>query len=216
MENILQINFTILLDLLGTFAFAVSGIRLASGKKMDWFGAYVIGLVTAIGGGTLRDLLLGVTPFWMLNAQYFLTTGAALVAVLMFKDRLFRWGSVLFLFDAIGLGLFTVVGITKSVHAGLPFWVCIVMGGITGSVGGVTRDVLLNEAPLIFQKDIYALACVTGGGVYFLCAYCHFPSGVTEIIAATTVITCRLLAVKFHIHLPQLQHIGDVPKDKAE
>ena len=74
----LGINFTILLDLLGTFAFAVSGIRSASGRKIDWFGAYIIGLVTAIGGGTLRDVLLGVTPFWMLDVTYFLTTGVAL------------------------------------------------------------------------------------------------------------------------------------------
>jgi uncharacterized membrane protein YeiH len=205
----LEFNFTILLDLLGTFAFAISGIRFASGKQIDWFGAYIIGLVTAIGGGTLRDLLLDVTPFWMLDPKYFLTTGVALIATLLFKDKLFKWGSTLFLFDTIGLGLFTIVGITKSMDAGLPFWVCIVMGAITGSVGGVIRDVLLNEVPLIFRKDIYALACVAGGGVYFLCIYFHLPTGVTETIAALTVIVFRLVAVRFHIHLPQLQPIDN-------
>jgi uncharacterized membrane protein YeiH len=203
-----QLNFNILLDLLGTFAFAISGIRLASGKQIDWFGAYIIGLVTAIGGGTMRDLLLDVTPFWMLDGKYFLTTGIALIATLLFKDKLFKWGNTLFLFDTIGLGLFTIVGITKSIDAGLPFWVCIVMGTITGSVGGVIRDVLLNEVPLIFRKDIYALACVAGGGVYFLCSYFNLPAGVTEMIAALTVIVFRLLAVKFHIHLPQLQSLN--------
>src|SRR5690554_430823 len=135
----MNINFTILLDLIGTFAFAVSGIRLASGKQIDWFGAYIIGLVTAIGGGTTRDLLLGATPFWMLDATYFLTTGFALVVTLLFKEKLFKLGSTLFLFDAIGLGLFTIVGITKSLDAGLPIWVCIIMGTVTGSVGGVFR-----------------------------------------------------------------------------
>lgn len=205
----MEFNFTILLDLLGTFAFAISGIRFASGKQIDWFGAYIIGLVTAIGGGTLRDLLLDVTPFWMLDPKYFLTTGVALIATLLFKDKLFKWGSTLFLFDTIGLGLFTIVGITKSMDAGLPFWVCIVMGAITGSVGGVIRDVLLNEVPLIFRKDIYALACVAGGGVYFLCIYFHLPTGVTETIAALTVIVFRLVAVRFHIHLPQLQPIDN-------
>lgn len=210
----MQINFTILLDLLGTFAFAVSGIRLASGKQIDWFGAYILGLVTAIGGGTMRDLLLDVTPFWMLDFKYFLTTGVALISILLFKDKLFKWGSTLFLFDTIGLGLFTIVGITKSIDAGLPLWVCIVMGTITGSLGGVLRDVLLNEVPLIFRRDIYALACVAGGGVYFLCSYFSLPTGITEIIAAATVITFRLLAVKFHIHLPQLQMIND--KSKSE
>lgn len=210
----MQINFTILLDLLGTFAFAVSGIRMASGKQIDWFGAYIIGLVTAIGGGTLRDVLLDVTPFWFLDVKYILTTGLALVAILLFKEKLYQLGSTLFLFDTIGLGLFTVVGITKSIAAGLPFWVCIIMGTITGSVGGVVRDVLLNEVPLIFRKDIYALACVAGGGVYFLCSALDFNADVTAIIAAITVIALRLLSVKFHIHLPQLQPTQKDSKSK--
>ena len=212
----MNFNFTILLDLLGTFAFAISGIRLASGKQMDWFGAYIIGLVTAIGGGTLRDLLLDVTPFWMLEGKYFLTTGVALIATLLFKDKLFKWGSTLFLFDTIGLGLFTIVGITKSIDAGLPFWVCIIMGTITGSVGGVIRDVLLNEVPLLFRKDIYALACVAGGGVYFLCTYLILPTGIIETIAALTVIVFRLIAVKYHLHLPQLQPLNSKSKDRKE
>lgn len=206
-----QLNFTIILDLLGTFAFAISGIRIASGKQIDWFGAYIIGLVTAIGGGTLRDLLLDVTPFWMLDAKYFLTTGVALLTTILFKEKLFRWGSTLFLFDTIGLGLFTIVGITKSMDAGFSFWVCMVMGTITGSVGGVIRDVLLNEIPLLFRKDIYALACLAGGGVYFICGYFNLPIGVAELIAAATVIAIRLIAVKFHIHLPQLQPINKHP-----
>lgn len=210
----MQFNFTILLDLLGTFAFAISGIRLASGKQIDWFGAYIIGLVTAIGGGTLRDIMLDVTPFWMLDAKYFLTTAVALFATLLFKNRLFKWGSTLFLFDTIGLGLFTIVGFTKSMDAGLPIWVCIVMGTITGSFGGVIRDVLLNEVPLIFRKDIYALACVAGGGVYFICSYFELPTSVTEIIAALMVIVFRLIAVKFHIHLPLLHPIeSDLEED---
>jgi uncharacterized membrane protein YeiH len=203
----LQINFTTILDLLGTFAFAISGIRLASGKQIDWFGAYIIGLVTAIGGGTARDLLLDVTPFWMLDGKYFITTGVALLATLLFKEKIFRWRNTLFLFDAIGLGLFTIVGISKSIAAGLPFWVCIVMGTITGSVGGVVRDVLLNEVPLLFRKDIYALACVAGGVIYFICTYFNLATGLTELIAALTVIVIRLVALKFHLHLPILKPI---------
>lgn len=209
----MELNFTTIIELLGTFAFAISGIRLASGKHIDWFGAYIIGLVTAIGGGTLRDLLLDVTPFWILDAKYFLTTGVALISTLLFKDKLFKWGSTLFLFDTIGLGLFTIVGITLSIKAGLPLWVCIVMGTITGTVGGVVRDVLLNQVPLIFRKDIYALACVAGGGVYFVCSYFNLPTDITEIIAASTVIILRLVAVKFHLHLPQLQPLNDKTKD---
>ncbi|MGI8599733.1 MAG: trimeric intracellular cation channel family protein [Chitinophagaceae bacterium] len=132
-----QTSFTTFLDQPGTFAFAFSGIRLVSGKQIDWFGAYIIGLVTAIGGGTIRDLLLDVTPFWMLDGKYFLTTAAALLVTILFKEKVFRWGNTLYLFDAIGLGLFTIVGISKSLDAGLPFWVCIIMGAITGSVARV-------------------------------------------------------------------------------
>ena len=206
-QKSLQVNFTTLLDLLGTFAFAISGIRLASGKQIDWFGAYIIGLATAIGGGTARDLLLDVTPFWMLDGKYFLTTGVALLVTLLFTDRIAKWGNTLFLFDAIGLGLFTIVGISKSMEAGLPFWVCIVLGTITGSVGGVIRDVLLNEVPLLFRKDIYALACVAGGLVYFICHYFNLSTGLTRLIAALTVILIRMLALKFHIQLPVLKPV---------
>ena len=209
----MQLNFTIILDLLGTFAFAISGIRLASGKQIDLFGAYIIGLVTAIGGGTLRDILLDVTPFWMLDVKYILTTGVALFATILFKDKLFKWGSTIFLFDTIGLGLFTIIGITKSMDAGLPFWACIIMGTITGSLGGVIRDVLLNQVPLLLQRDIYALACVAGGVVYFTFDYFNLPAGITETIAALTVVALRIIATKFHIHLPQLQPIGSKSKE---
>ena len=205
--------FTIILDLAGTFAFAISGIRLASGKQIDWFGAYIIGLVTAIGGGTTRDLLLGVTPFWILHSRYFITTGAALLATLLFKEKLFRWHFTLFIFDTIGLGLFTVVGITKSFEAGLPFWVCVVMGTITGSLGGVVRDILLNEVPLLLRKDIYALACVAGGLVYFLCIYLSLSIALTEIIAASVVIIVRVVSLKYHIHLPLLSSIKQDNKE---
>ena len=197
-------QFTTILDLLGTFAFAISGIRLAAGKNLDWFGAYVIGLVTAIGGGTVRDLLLDVTPFWMLDPKYLLVTGVALVATILFRQKIFNLGGPLFLFDAIGLGLFTVVGITKSHLMELPFWVCIAMGTITGSVGGVIRDVLLNQVPLLFRKDIYALACVAGGIIYFAGNSIGLSAGVTGSVAALAIIVIRLIAVKFHIHLPVL------------
>lgn len=204
----MDMNFTMLLDLIGTFAFAISGIRLASKKQIDWFGAYVIGLVTAIGGGTLRDLLLGVTPFWMMDSMYFLTTAAALIITFLFKGNILKWGNALFLFDAIGLGLFTIVGITKSMDAELPFWVCIAMGTITGTVGGVIRDILLNEVPLLFRKDIYAVACVAGGVVYFISVFFGFQTGVTEFLAAATVIVLRLLAIHFRVHLPQFRPIS--------
>lgn len=197
------------LDLLGTFAFAISGLRMASGKRIDWFGAYIIALVTAIGGGTTRDLLMDVRPFWMENSMYFITTGIAFISAILFKDKLFRWGSTLFMFDAIGLGMFTVVGISKSLAMGLPFWVCIIMGTITGSLGGVFRDVLLNKVPLLLTRDIYALASLFGGLVYFLFYKLGFSSNITELMTAITVIVTRLIAVKFHLQLPLLKPIKE-------
>lgn len=205
--NIFEFSFTSLLGLLGTFAFAVSGIRMAATRKNDWFGAYIIGLVTAIGGGTVRDLLLNERAFWMLDPMYITVTGLALLVTVIFKDKILKLGKTLFLFDTIGLGLFTVVGITKSVEAGLPFWVCIIMGAITGTVGGVIRDVLLNKVPLLFQRDIYALASIAGGIVYFGCVHFNVYLEFIEITATVTVISLRLIAVKYHIHLPKLEDI---------
>lgn len=193
------------IDYLGTFAFAISGIRLASAKNFDWFGAYVVGLVTAIGGGTVRDLLLGVTPFWMIQSSYLVITGIALIATILFSKHLVRINNTFFIFDSIGLGLFVVVGIERSISAGFPVWVSIVMGMITGSTGGIIRDILINEVPLIFRKDIYALACVLGGMVFFGCEYLQFSHTISQILAVSSVIIIRVLAVKYHLGLPNLK-----------
>ena len=146
-------NFLTLIDYIGTFAFAISGIRLASAKRFDWFGAYVVGFVTAVGGGTIRDLIV---------------TALALGFVILFGRYVIRLNNTFFIFDAIGLGLFAVVGIEKSITYGYPMWVGLIMGTLTGAAGGVLRDTLINEVPLIFRKEIYALACVFGGLVYYV------------------------------------------------
>jgi uncharacterized membrane protein YeiH len=198
-------NLIDLIDYLGTFAFAISGIRLSSAKRFDWFGAYVVGLVTAIGGGTTRDVLLGITPFWMLRPSYLIVTGIALIVVILFSRHLVRLKNTFFIFDTIGLGLFVVVGIERTLDAHFPFWVAIVMGMITGSIGGVIRDLLINEVPLIFRKDIYALACVAGGIVFMLCSLGGLASGATQLLSAVAVIVIRVLAVKFHIGVPVLK-----------
>lgn len=198
-------HFVTIIDYIGTFAFAISGIRLASAKKFDWFGAYIVGLATAIGGGTTRDLLLGVTPFWMQQPSYLIVTGFALFFVILFSKSLIKLNNTFFIFDAIGLGLFVVVGIEKSLQTGFPFWVAIIMGMITGSVGGIIRDILINEIPLIFRKDIYAIACILGGIIFFICDKLGVNPVLTQFITATSVIFIRVLSVKFHISLPVLK-----------
>ena len=133
-------------------------IRKRKRFRFDWFGAYVVGLATAIGGGTIRDVLLDVTPGWMTNPIYLICTGLALIWVICFGRWLIRLNNTFFIFDTIGLALFTVVGVGKSIALGYPFWVAIIMGSITGAAGGVIRDVFINEIPLIFRKEIYAMA----------------------------------------------------------
>ncbi len=198
-------TFVQILDFVGTFAFATSGIRLASAKRFDWFGAYVVGLVTAVGGGTIRDLLLGVTPAWMLDPIYLTCTALALVWVICFARYLIHLNNTFFIFDSIGLALFTVVGVGKSVALGFPFWVAIVMGTMTGAAGGVIRDVFINEIPLIFRKEIYAMACVVGGVVYWGCHLLGLDTVVTQVISGVSVLVTRILAVKYQICLPVLK-----------
>ena len=152
-----------LIELLGTFAFAISGIRHAAAKHFDWFGGYVCGVAVAIGGGTIRDVMLGTTPFWMTNAIYLICTAVALLTVVLFGKWMEPLKNAWFVFDTLGLALFTIAGIQKSLAFDQPFWVAIIMGCITGSAGGVIRDVLLNNEPVIFHKEIYAMACVIGG-----------------------------------------------------
>ena len=123
----MNITFVDILEFVGTFAFAISGIRLASAKQFDLFGAFVVGLVTAIGGGTIRDLLLDVTPFWMNNPIYLVITALALLWVMAFSKYLVHMNNTFFFFDAIGLALFAVVGIQKTLDAGFPLWVATIM-----------------------------------------------------------------------------------------
>ena len=200
-----MIDFITLCDYVGTFAFAISGIRLASAKQFDWFGAYVVGLVTAVGGGTLRDIMLNTIPFWMTQASYMIVSGLALLFVIAFRKYVIRLNNTFFIFDAIGLGLFMVVGLAKSLEFGFPIWVAIVMGTITGAFGGMLRDILINEEPVIFRKDIYALACVFGGLVYWGCLLTPMSEAMTQFTAATSVFLARVIAVKYHISLPVLK-----------
>lgn len=197
-------SFMEIFDFIGTFAFAISGIRLASAKNFDLFGAYVVGVVTAIGGGTLRDLMLGVTPIWMTNPMYLICSGIALLWVIIFGKRIINQQVTFFIFDTIGLALFTVVGVEKTLDLGFPLWVAIVMGTITGAAGGVFRDVFINEIPLIFRKEIYALACIIGGLCYGICNHFAVDVIINECITGCSVFIVRILAVKYHLCLPIL------------
>ena len=200
----MESTFLLIVEIIGTLAFAISGIRLAAVQKFDWFGAYIVGLVTDIGGGTIRDLFLSTTPFWMLNNWYLVVTAIALILVIIFKKFLVRLDHTVFIFDTIGLALFMVIGMQKSLDFGFPMWVAIIMGTITGAFGGVLRDILINEEPLIFRKEVYATACIAGGLSYWLI---HFFGGSTmlqQITCAGIIILIRVLSVIYNWRLPVL------------
>lgn len=198
-------TFVQMMDFVGTFAFAISGIRLASAKRFDLFGAYVVGVTTAIGGGTFRDLMLGVPPFWMTNSFYLICSALALVWVMVFGKYVIKQQNTWFIFDTIGLALFTVVGLEKTLAHGFPWWTAIIMGTMTGAAGGVLRDVFINEEPLIFRKEIYALACVIGGVAYIICESLGFDYRISSIVCGGMVILIRILAVKYKLTLPILR-----------
>ena len=200
-----NIQFVDIIEFIGTFAFAISGIRLASAKKFDWFGALVVGLVTAIGGGTLRDLLLGLTPFWLLSSVYLWCTVFALFFVIVFRKFLVKLNNTFFWFDSIGLGLFVVVGSEKAFSLGYEWWVVIIMGTITGVVGGIIRDILINEIPIIFTQELYAVACILGAGLFCFLNYIGVNMSVIQIASALFVFVIRIVATRYQWRLPILK-----------
>ena len=200
----LPVSFVVI-EFIGTMAFAISGIRLASAKQFDWFGAYIVGTATAGGGGTIRDIMLGIPPFWMTNPVYIICCGLSLLYVILFGKKIIRQQSTWFIFDTIGLALFNITGLEKTLNMGYPVWTAVIMGCVTGAAGGVIRDILINEVPLVFRYDIYAMACIAGGIVYIIGYSVGLQAEVNAILSAIIVISIRTLAVKYHWQLPILK-----------
>ena len=207
MDTLLNITVEQVIEFLGTFAFAISGIRHAAEKTFDWFGGYVCGIAVAIGGGTIRDLMLSTTPFWMTNPFYILCTAFALMVVVVFSQWIERLQNAWFVFDTLGLALFTIAGIQKSIAFGHPYWVAIIMGCITGAAGGVIRDIMLVREPVIFHKEIYAMASVMGGLAYWLTIQLDNSIELSAIISFTVTCLIRFLAVRYHLSLPKLKKL---------
>ena len=152
----------------------------------------------------MRDVMIGVSPFWMTQWIYLLIVMVAVLAFLFLHKFISEIAQTIFLFDTIGLGLFTIVGIQKTYDAGFPLYACIIMGVCTGAAGGVIRDILINEVPLIFRRDIYAMACLVGGLFYTAAIRYGAPTIIAQSGCALVVILIRLFAVKYHWQLPLL------------
>ncbi|MCF4101854.1 trimeric intracellular cation channel family protein [Gillisia sp. M10.2A] len=192
-----------ILDLLGTMAFAISGALAAMSRKLDLFGIFIIAFVTSIGGGTLRDVLIGNTPVnWMENTNYVYLIGVVTILTIIFRNKINYLKTSLFLFDTIGLGIFTITGVETGIQNDLDPIISIALGAMTGTFGGVIRDILCNEIPVLFRKEIYATASLTGALIFVLLDELQVNTDITYLVTALTVISIRLLVVKYKISLP--------------
>ena len=206
MENY-HISTSEIIEVLGTIAFAISGTFTAMQRKLDPFGVLIIAFVTSIGGGTVRDLLIGDTPVaWMRDMQTCLIILFTALATMFFKTHVQKMKITLFLFDSLGLGLFTMVGLLKGIAFGLNPGICIALGTITGCFGGIIRDTLLNTIPLVFRREIYATACIIGGLLYFLLLELNVESVVAKLSVVAFIFVLRIIVVRFKLSLPKFEY----------
>ncbi|MCF6140469.1 trimeric intracellular cation channel family protein [Flavobacterium sp. K77] len=195
------------LDIIGTMAFAMSGALTAMSKKLDPFGVFIIAFVTAVGGGTLRDVLIGRTPVgWMLDLQYVYVIFIGFMLAIVFRKKLDKLRTSLFLFDTIGLGVFTLIGLEKGLEIGLHPVICVALGTMTACFGGVIRDILCNEIPVIFRREIYATLCIVGGVLFFVLRTMNLENDVLYLLSSSIIISLRLMAVKFKWYLPAFEN----------
>lgn len=198
-------NFLNIIDILGTFSFAVSGVFSAMERKLDPFGVLIIAFATAIGGGTIRDVLVGNFPVnWLQNNASIIVIFASAMLTMLFGSHLKQLNAALFLFDALGLGLFTIIGLEIGLKKNFSGGVCIALGTISACFGGVLRDVLLNKVPLIFQREIYALACIIGGLVYYFLYQTKLDADVAKILCILLIFFIRIVAFRYKLSLPRI------------
>ncbi len=193
-----------ILEIIGTFAFAISGALAAEEKKYDWLGAAFTAFITAIGGGSLRDLLLGSYPLvWIEDIALLYTILAGILFTFFFYRWLIRLKRTLLLFDTFGIALFTIVGTEKALSLGVRPEIAAMMGMFTAVMGGVIRDTLTNETPVLFRTEVYASACLAGAALYPILEGLGVERTTNFIASALLIIVIRLLAVRFHLSLPR-------------
>ncbi|NHN24884.1 trimeric intracellular cation channel family protein [Flavobacterium jejuense] len=191
------------IDIIGTLVFAISGALTAIYKKLDLFGVYCIAFVTALGGGTLRDILIGNAPVgWMLDLKYIGIIFIGFLLSILFNKYLEKLRISLFLFDTIGFGVFTLIGIEKGIEYQLHPVICVVLGTLTATFGGVIRDILCNEIPVLFRKEIYATLCILGGILFFILQELNVNQDVLYLATSSFIISIRMIAFKFNWSLP--------------
>ncbi|MBV7441446.1 trimeric intracellular cation channel family protein [Weeksellaceae bacterium TAE3-ERU29] len=199
----LSANITLFIEIVGTIAFAMSGAFAAMQNRLDPFGVLIIAFVTSVGGGTIRDLLIDAPVFWMTDMRTCTVISISCIFAMLFKLFEQNFKVTLFIFDSLGLGLFTIVGLEKGMSVGLNPIVCIALGTITGCFGGLLRDVLINRIPLLLREEIYGMACIAGGIFYVIIAkYFGFQNPFIQIITVLIIFGIRHLSIKYHWHIP--------------
>ena len=192
------------LELFGTFFFAISGAMAMHDKEHDWFGAGFTGFITAIGGGSLRDMVLGSYPLvWIKDINFLYAIFSGVLIALMFFTRLVRLKRTFFLFDTLGISFFTILGVEKALSLGVRPEIAAIMGMFTAVMGGVIRDTLANEMPVIFRKEIYATACLIGAVIYVVLDQgTSLDRNVNLLASIAVIIIIRILAVRYNLALP--------------
>ena len=196
------------LDFFGVAVFAITGAQVAGRRRMDVFGVLVVAVTTAIGGGTLRDLILGVRPFWVSDVAYlYLAVGAGLATFTAARFSTLP-ARLLLVADALGLGVFTIIGCRKAMEAGCPVAVVLMLGVMTGVMGGIVRDVFCNQIPLILRKEVYATASLAGAALFVFALRMGLAPAVAACIGVVVVIAVRLAAIRFGLALPVFTERG--------
>ncbi|WBX75530.1 trimeric intracellular cation channel family protein [Tenacibaculum ovolyticum] len=199
-------NIIYTLDIAGTFAFAISGALVAIKKDFDIFGVIIIAFVTAVGGGMMRDVLINAHPInWINDINYIWTILTAVGVTFLFRSRIAPLRKTMFLFDTIGISVFTLSGLEKGLAYDLHPFVALVMGMVSAVFGGVIRDVLTRKVPLIFKKEIYASACLAGGVVYLILSNFNINKDLHFVIPATVIFIIRTVVVKYQLELPKVK-----------
>ncbi len=207
------------IGLIGSFTLAISGSMKAMDQKFDPFGVFIIAFVTAVGGGTLRDILLtDKAVFWIENTTFIYLIIAGSITAMILRNRLFKLYKILLLFDTIGLGIYTIIGVQVGINYELSPIICIILGILTGSFGGVLRDILVNEVPVIFHKEIYATASILGGVLYLILLQFNLMTSLPELISILFIIALRIIIIKLNLKLPNVffKEETDIRKSKTD
>jgi uncharacterized membrane protein YeiH len=201
-----DMNIQYISELAGTFFFAISGVLATEDKDRNWFGVSFTGFVTAIGGGSLRDMLLGSYPLvWIGDVNFLYAVIAGVVTAFIFFNVFHRLKKTMLVFDMLGIALFTILGVEKALSLGVMPEISAIMGVFTAVMGGVIRDTLTNKTPIIFNKEIYATACLAGAILYLVLASFGTTRNLNLLFSSGLIVIIRILAIKFQLELPRLK-----------